>query len=255
MILEVCADSVASAVAAERGGAHRIELCSNLLEGGITPGPGLIAAVRSRLSIGIHVMIRPRGGSFLYSKDEFEVMQRDIDEVRRLGADGFVLGILRPDGSVDVDRTRELVNQSHPLPITFHRAIDVTPDPLVALEAVISTGASRVLSSGRAPNALDGAAMLRKMKGASRGRITIMAGGGITLDTVKQVAQTSGVSDFHASLRRVLAGSMDFPKLGEGMGEVVNGEYLRETTREEDVRSMLDTLGTLPVDNMAKSAP
>ena len=253
MLLEVCADSVASAVAAERGGAHRIELCSDLLEGGITPGPGLISVIRSRLRIDIFVMIRPRGGDFLYSADEFEVMQHDMDEARRLGANGFVFGMLNEHGSIDIERTREIVQRAHPLPVTFHRAIDMTPDPLTALEEVISTGARRVLSSGGAPDVMRGCELLRELHLAASNRIAIMAGGGLTLKTVKHVAETSGITEFHASLRRPLPTPTDFHKQGVSMGEVRDREYVRYATLEEDVRAMVEALKQLSQEKLAKS--
>lgn len=242
MILEVCADSVASAVAAERGGADRIELCSDLLEGGITPGPGLISVVRSRLKIDVFVMIRPRGGDFLYSEDEFEVMQQDMDEARRLGASGFVLGILTEHAAIDVERTRELVKRAHHLPVTFHRAIDMTPDPLSSLEDVIATGAKRVLSSGGAANVVRGSGLLRSMREAAGNRVTIMAGGGLTLKTVQHVVEATGIREYHASLRKAMQSPTDFHKRGVALGEVRDREYLRYATDEEDVRAVVNSL-------------
>lgn len=253
-VLEVCVETVASAIAAQRGGASRIELCSDLLEGGVTPGPGLISVIRSRLGIEIHVMIRPRAGDFIYSADEFAVMQRDMDEARRLGASGFVLGILTERGGVDVKRTRELVQQAEPLPVTFHRAIDMTPDPLAALEDVIATGASRVLSSGGAQNVLKGCEVLGKMHEAAGDRIAVMAGGGVTLRTVRQVLLSTGIREYHASLRKIEQSPADFHKQGIAMGERRDQEYLRYTTHEEDVRAMAKLLESIVDEQAAVSA-
>jgi copper homeostasis protein len=245
MILEVCVDSVAAAVAAERGGAQRIELCSSLVEGGITPSPGLLAVVRSRVSLEIMAMIRPRGGDFLYSEEELEVMRNDIGHARELGADGIVLGLLDPYGRVDQERTRELVEQADPLPVTFHRAIDLCADPLECLEPIIATGATRILTSGAARSAVEGAACLRQLVAKAAGRIEIMAAGGITPATVHSVAASTGVREFHASLRVVVPSPMLYRNEQIAMGEVAGREYLRYTTLEENVRSLSASLTQL----------
>ena len=155
-IVETCVDSTESAIAAERGGATRGELCSSLIEGGITPGTGLVALTRKKISIGLHVIIRPRGGDFCYTSDEFDSMQRDVLTAKELGADGVVLGILRTDGTVDVQRTRQLVDFARPLQVTYHRAFDLASNLLRSLEDVIQTGAERILTSGGAQTAVAG---------------------------------------------------------------------------------------------------
>ena len=155
ILLEVCPDSVASAIAAEQGGARRGEVCSNLAEGGVTPSAGLIAMVRKRITIAMHVLIRPRSGDFCYSAAEFEVMKREIVLAKQLGANGVALGVLDAQGRVDVPRTRELAELARPLSVTFNRAFDVTPDLAAALEDVMRSGADRVLTSGGKATAIE----------------------------------------------------------------------------------------------------
>src|SRR6266404_117614 len=157
VLVEACVDSIESALAAVRGGAHGIELCANLVEGGTTPSAGTLAVCRERLDIPIHVLVRPRGGDFLYTAAEFTVMLEDIRRAKQAGAEGVVTGALRAGGEIDTDRTRELIGAARPLRVTFHRAFDVCRDPAAALEALIVLGVDRVLTSGQAATAPQGA--------------------------------------------------------------------------------------------------
>jgi len=254
MQLEVCIDSVESAITAERGGARRVELCSALLEGGVTPGAGLIAEVRRSVAIDLFVMIRPRGGDFCYTLSELEVMQEEIKQARRLGADGVVLGVLDERGCVDVARTRQLVDLAAPLPVTFHRAIDMTPDLPAALEAVLATGASRILTSGGAPTATLGIVTIARMVKAAGDRASIMPGGGVSLKTIAGIAQASGAGEFHASLRTAFPSPVLFRKEEIAMGTVSDREYTRFLVREEDVRALVGALARLSAECAAAKA-
>jgi copper homeostasis protein len=200
-VLEVCVESVDRAIAAERGGAHRIELCSDLSSGGITPSAGLMQVARQSLRIPIHILVRPRAGDFVYSDREFEVMKRDIDTARRLGMDGVVLGLLDGSSQVDVQRTAQLVKAAHPLPVTFHRAFDLCRDMRSALEAVIQTGSARVLTSGGKTRAMEGLGPLSRLVGEAGTRIVVMPGGGIAAEDVTRVLQQTSAHEIHTSLR------------------------------------------------------
>jgi copper homeostasis protein len=199
--MEVCVDNVESAINAFRGGAKRIELCSDLAEGGTTPSVGIVRVVKQLVKIPVHVMIRPRAGDFHYSDQEMDVMRTDIKILKENGADGFVFGILHRDGTVDRDRCQELIDLSRPLPVTFHRAIDVTPNILQSLEIVVALGCERVLTSGGEVNALEGTPMIRKMIEQTDGRLVIMPGGGITERNLRRILDETGASEFHASAR------------------------------------------------------
>ncbi len=216
--LEICVDSVESAVAAECGGAQRIELVNSLVEGGLTPSLGLIRAVRSRIKIGVYVMIRPRAGDFIYSDDELAIMREDIGLAVQNKADGVVLGILTADGDVDVERTRELVELARPLEVTFHRAFDMARDIDEALRAVIRAGADRVLTSGAQPTALQGRHRIGELVRAARGAIAIMAGGGIRAENVEAIYQATGALEFHAALRSPVASPMKYRRSNLHLG-------------------------------------
>ena len=245
--LEVCIDSVESAIAAQRGGAIRVELCSDLVEGGITPSAGLIASVRRNIEISLFVMIRPRGGDFFYTDLEFEVMREEITHARSMGADGFVLGLLDPYGRVDIARTRELVNLAATLPVTFHRAIDMTPHPDAALEDVIAAGASRILTSGGATAVSDGLSNVARMIKAAGNRIAIMPGGGINPENIAAIAQATGATEFHSSARSLLPSPLKFRKPGMSVSALHDREYQRYGVREENVRALLEALAATPV--------
>jgi copper homeostasis protein len=245
MILEVCIDSVESAIAAERGGAQRVELCGDLLEGGVTPGAGLIVSVRRHVALGLQVMIRPRGGDFCYSDLEFEVMQEEIRQACQLGADGIVLGVLDEQARIDVARTRQLVELAHPLPVTFHRAIDMTPDMDAALEDVISTGAARILTSGGTPDVMRGINQIAQMVKDARRRIGIMPGSGVSLETVGALAAATGATEYHSSVRSALPSPVKFRKENMVMGYAEDLEYTRFGVQEERVRTLVNALAAL----------
>jgi copper homeostasis protein len=238
ILIEVCVDSISSAVAAERGGANRVELCSSLVEAGITPSAALIELTRARISIGLQVMIRPRGGDFCYTAEEFEVMQRDVAIAKELGADGVVFGILTPAGKVDVDRTRELVEMAKPMQVTFHRAFDVTADLFRALEDVCATGADRILTSGGEATALEGSSVIAGLVKAARGRVTIMAGGGIRANNVARIIEQTGVREIHSGLRSPMSSPMLRQNSRVFLGTAPGLEDQRLEVLEEDVRNL-----------------
>jgi copper homeostasis protein len=238
MELEICVDSVESAIAAEAGGAQRVELCSALSEGGLTPSAGLIRAVRSRIGIGIYAMIRPRGGDFYYSDNEFEIMRDDIACAKDLGVAGVVLGLLTRDGEVDVKRTAELVALASPMQVTFHRALDMARDMDAAMEDVVRTGAHRVLTSGGAQNAVLGSARAAGLVEAARGRIGVMVCGNVRPENVEQIAQVTGAREFHAALRRAVPSPVTYRNVGLSMGDAGSDEYTRHVVVAQDVRAL-----------------
>ena len=237
MQVEVCAFSLDSCRIAQDSGADRIELCGGAPEGGTTPSYGLIQAARELLVIELYVMIRPRGGDFLYTDLEFEVMQRDVRSARACEVDGLVFGLLRADGTVDEERTRELVELAHPLPVTFHRAFDMSRDPEEALEAVIRTGAKRILTSGQQASAEKGISLLEKLVEQAAGRIQIMAGAGVTPQNAARIAAT-GVQALHLTGKKVEPSPMTFRHPSLTMASVVPHEYERLGTDAALIRQL-----------------
>jgi copper homeostasis protein len=242
ILLEICADSVESALAAEKGGAQRIELCGSLLEGGVTPSAGLISAVRSRVDVDLYVMVRPRGGDFCYTSAEFETMRQDLAIAKQLGANGIVLGILNRDGSVDVPRTRDLVQLARPLKATFHRAFDMSRDLHESLRALGETGVDRILTSGGEQKVEDGIPTIADLARADSGRISIMVGGGITESNVRRIIQATGVREIHASARVHVPSPMLYKNEKVSMGSAKGLEYQRALVLQERVQRLLECM-------------
>lgn len=245
MVLEICVDSLEAARIAAKGGADRIELCSDLLDGGITPSAGLLRTVRSAISIDIFVMIRPRGGDALYSAQEIETMEADITEARRLGANGVVLGVLGSDSRVDIARTERLVKLAAPMEVTFHRAFDVTPDLGQACRDVMAAGAHRILTSGGKQTAHLGAGQIARLVDSARAKIGIVAASGINAHNAAELIQATGVTELHASLRRRRMSTVKNRNNGVSMGTRKNAEFVRYELREADVRALRQAIDSV----------
>lgn len=245
MRVEICVDSVAGAVAAQAGGADRVELCDNLLEGGTTPSAGTIRVTRHHLRIGLHVIIRPRGGDFLYSEEEMEVMREDVRLAKELGANGVVIGCLTAQGEIDIERTRELIALARPLSVTFHRAFDMCREPKTALENLVELGVDRLLTSGQEAGCVEGIELLRDLQQQAAGRIIIMPGGGLTSRNVRKVVVETGVSEVHMSARKTVESGMSYRNARVFMGGTLRPpEFSWKVTDAEAVRSVITALGT-----------
>lgn len=222
-LFELCADSLEAAKTAQAGGADRLELCEDLSISGVTPAESLLAATLAAVSIPVHVLIRPRGGDFVYSAAEFSLMRSQIQHAKAAGAAGVAIGVLLPNGRVDVERTRELVELARPMSVTFHRAFDETENLEAALEDVIRTGADCLLTSGGAVDVLKGAEQLGRLQAQAGDRLDVMAGGGLKLGNLSEVVRRSRVTCLHGSLSRTRGSGV--------VGKSVFEEDVREAIR------------------------
>jgi len=240
MIYEICVDSIEGVAVARDAGASRVELCASLIEGGITPSRGMIRVARMVSGIKLHVIIRPRGGDFLFSDAEFDVMAADVETVKAEGADGVVIGQLTADGLIDVERTRRLIAMARPMSVTFHRAFDMTPDPFAALEGLIELGVDRILTSGQEATALEGLPLITNLIKSAGDRIIIMPGGGITARNAERIAMSAKPKEMHfAALEQEVSG-MRFRRHHVFMGgELRPAEYDRLVTSETTIRAVM----------------
>jgi copper homeostasis protein len=242
-LIEICVEGVDGAVAAAAGGADRIELCASLLEGGLTPSLGTVRATIAAVSTPVNVMIRPRGGDFLYSARDFETMLTDAEAMHDEGVSGIVFGCLVADGTVDEARTRQMVDAARPLSVTFHRAFDMTRDPEAALAALIRCGVDRVLTSGQRPSAIEGAELLRALVRQAGNRIVVMACGQIRRETIARVWRETGARELHFSAPMEQPSPMEYRNEAVVMGGPDSREYWRTLTDPELVRA---TIAALP---------
>lgn len=238
---EICANSVESCLAAQAGGADRVELCAGIPEGGTTPSYGEISMAREVLSsTRLHVIIRPRGGDFLYSPIEVKTMLKDIEMAQRLGVDGVVFGCLTADGEVDIAVMQELMKASQGLSVTFHRAFDVCRTPEKALEEIIALGCNRILTSGQQATAEQGIPLLKKLQEQADGRITLLAGCGVNERNIARIAHETGIHEFHFSARESVKSEMVYKNESVSMGGTVHiDEYERNVTT---ARRVMDTI-------------
>ena len=241
-ILEVCAGSVESVAAARNGGAARVELCSALEIGGITPSVGLITEARHIEGIALNVLIRPRGGDFLYNESEVATMEQDIVAARQCGADGVVIGALTADGDVDVQVCNRLIKAAEGMSITFHRAFDMCRNPFLALEDIISLGCHRILTSGQAASAYAGITLIKQLVEAAQGRISIMPGCGVNAANATAILNSTGCYEIHASARTSVESRMQYRHKGVSMGSSDNDEYAHMESNETLIRQIVESI-------------
>ncbi|WP_433337647.1 copper homeostasis protein CutC [Spirillospora sp. CA-294931] len=238
---EICIDGTEGAIAAERAGAHRVELCAALFDGGLTPSAGMVRATLAAVSsIRVHVIIRPRGGDFVFDRHEVAAMEHDVAAVREAGAHGVVIGALTAEGAVDREVTRRLMDAAGDLPVTFHRAFDMTADPFAALDALIELGVDRVLTSGQESSALEGAPLIAELVWRAGDRIAVMPGGGITGRNLARIVAETAVREVHfAALSEAPSPAVHRNPRAFMGGELRRPEYQRLVTTAEGIAAVI----------------
>ncbi|MBM6854192.1 copper homeostasis protein CutC [Mediterraneibacter glycyrrhizinilyticus] len=241
-ILEACVDSVRSAIEAEKGGASRVELCSDLVIGGVSPSIPLFRQIRKYTDLRIRVLLRPRYGDYCYDSYEFEELKEEVSLFREEGADGVVVGILNPDGTLNTEQLSELKQEAGSMEITLHRAFDVCADPFQALEQAVEMGFDTILTSGQAPTAWEGRDLLRELQKKSRGRIEILAASGIGPEPIRNLIPFTGISSYHMSGKAELESAMTFRKKGIGLGLSESSDYKILRTDSHEIRTSVALL-------------
>ena len=234
--LEIIGFNIESCIVAQAAGAHRIELCDNPGEGGTTPSYGFIKKAREVLQIELYCMIRPRGGDFFYTDEEFDIMKTDVQTCKQLGCDGVVIGMLNQDGTVDKERCKKLVELAYPMGVTYQRAFDRVKDPFAALEDIIETGCERILTSGLVPSCFDGAPLIAKLIQQADDRIVIMPGSGLRASNVIDVAKITGAREFHTSARININSTMNYTN------EAMKENLQTVLVDEEEVKKIIELL-------------
>ena len=242
---EICANSVKSCTEAQKGGAYRVELCAGIPEGGTTPSYGDICLARELLDIKLNIIIRPRGGDFLYNDLEHRIMLKDIEVARNLGVDGVVIGCLTPNGDIDMIKNRDLIDAAGEMSVTFHRAFDMSRNPFESIEKIIELGCDRILTSGQQPKAEMGIELLNKLVEVAGERIIIMPGSGVNAEDRTKIAVGTGAKEFHFSAREPIESGMVYrnPNLKMGGTSVVINEFEEQVTSSQRVRSTIEALG------------
>jgi len=243
LLIEVCASSLQSALNAQTGGAGRVELCDNLYEGGTTPGPSTITLAREKLDIQLHILIRPRGGDFLYSDLEFEIIKQDIQFCKDIGCDGVVIGFLNAEGTIDVEKTKKAVEIARPMSVTFQRAFDMTLDPIETLDRLIGLGIDRLLTSGQKNKAFNGKELIADLVKRAGNQLVIMPGAGINAENIEMMQKFTGAREFHLSGQSPVESKMQYRKDGIFMGGLPEiSEYSIKETDIEKIRTLVRML-------------